>query len=126
MTDVWIAFTKSRPLSGCSIDVDGCEFYFAEVYVPMVSAGESPSNFEAILSKVKSELLENRLELADISALIRYEEDQWEIHSNSENDVNTFATLARLSESIVFSGFRSEEIEELTSYRYSISDLDYD
>ncbi|WP_148212503.1 hypothetical protein [Hahella chejuensis] len=78
------------------------------------------------MSKVKNALLENRLELADVSALIRYEEDQWEIHSDSENDVNAFAMLARLSESIVFSGFRSEEIEKLTSYRYSISDLDYD
>ncbi|WLQ11798.1 hypothetical protein O5O45_18895 [Hahella aquimaris] len=94
--------------------------------MPMVSVGESLPNFEAILSKVKSELLENRLELADVSTLIRYKEDQWEIHSGSENDVNAFATLARISESIVFSGFRSEEIEALTSYRYSISDLDYD
>ncbi|ABC28322.1 hypothetical protein HCH_01464 [Hahella chejuensis KCTC 2396] len=126
MTNIWIAFTKSRPLSGCSIDIDGCEFYFAEAYVPIISAEESLPNLEVIMSKVKNALLENRLELADVSALIRYEEDQWEIHSDSENDVNAFAMLARLSESIVFSGFRSEEIEKLTSYRYSISDLDYD
>jgi len=124
--DVWIAFTKSRPLEGCCIDFDGCEFYFADIYVSIETIPDKLVALGDITEMVRHSLEENCLELVDISMLVRYKNGEWKSRTNSFNDVNALAVKAKQSSEIVFSSFRSEEIEELQAYRYSIVEFDYE
>ena len=50
---VWILFSKSEPLDGCSIEMDGCRFCFTEAYVPVEAEEFGVTSFESILSRVK-------------------------------------------------------------------------
>jgi len=124
--DVWVVFTKSRPLEGCDIDFDGCEFYFVDIYVPVETTPDKLVALGDITEMVRHSLEESRLELADISMLVRYENGEWKSKANSCNDVNALALQAKESSEIVFSSFRSEEIEELQAYHHSIIESDYE
>ncbi|WP_308365372.1 MULTISPECIES: hypothetical protein [unclassified Microbulbifer] len=122
--DIWIVFSKSRPLPGCDLDFDGCEFYFCEAYVPVDTPNDPQIAFEEIIGKTRNELLNKRFDLVDISMIIRFDPSQWEVIGDSGNNVHKFAKSAEASQNITFSGFRSEEIEEETRYKYTISNLD--
>jgi len=124
--DVWIAFTKSKPLEGCRIDFDGCEFYFADIYIPIETTSDKLVVLGDITEMVRCSLEENRLELTDISMLVRYKNGEWKMNTNGPNDVNALATKAKQSSEIVFSSFRSEEIEELQTYHHSIIESGYE
>ncbi|NOY16656.1 MAG: hypothetical protein GXP23_06990 [Gammaproteobacteria bacterium] len=124
--DVWIAFTKNRPLEGCGIDFDGCEFYFTDICVPIEATPDKLVALGDIIEMVKCSLEESRLELVDISMLVRYKNGEWKTNTDSFNDINALAVKAGQSGKIVLSSFRSEEIEELQTYRHSIIESDYE
>lgn len=119
--DVWIVFTKSSPLEGCSIDIDGCDYYFAEAYVP-VDAGPILS-LDSIVNKVRDQLAKERLVLADISKCIRYQEKEWSSNSAPNAELHKGAKKSLVSGTIEFSGFRPEEIQELYQYSYEVGEL---
>ncbi|HTF95494.1 MAG TPA: hypothetical protein VL995_05120 [Cellvibrio sp.] len=114
--DVWIVFTKSSPLDGCSIDIDSCDYYFAEAYVPV---DVTPiRSLDSIINKVKDELAKARLALTDVSKCIRYKEDEWSADTAPNTEVRKMAKKSLAYGAIEFSGFRSEEIQELYQYAF--------
>ncbi|WP_160152312.1 hypothetical protein [Microbulbifer sp. ALW1] len=123
-TDIWIVFTKCHPLPGCDVDFDDCEFYFSEVFVPTSDSGDLLNTFEEILGKVRNGLLDKKFELIDVSKIIRFDQKQWEVIGDSGNDVIAHAKESASINEIVFSGFRSKEIEDETQYKHIISNLD--
>lgn len=120
---VWIVFTKSEPLDGCDIDIDGCDYYCAEAYVPIETSQIHTVSLESIVNRVKQALLDKRLTLVDISKCLRYNESEWDIDSEMEKEAHVLASKALSSESIMFSGFKSEEIEELCRYRHKMYEI---
>lgn len=120
--DVWIVFTKSSPLEGCSIDVDGRDYYFAEAYVPVDV--EPILSLDSIINKVKDVLAKERLVLVDISKCIRYNEQEWPADTAPSAEMHKGAKKSLASGAIEFSGFRSEEIQRLYQYSYSVNELD--
>jgi hypothetical protein len=120
---VWILFTKSEPLDGCSIDMDGCDFYFAEAYVPVDAEDFGITSFESILDRVKQSLLEDKLVLTDVSKCLRYNKEEWHFDSEMEKETHALAAKALSSGSIMFSGFKSEEIEELCRYHHGAREI---
>ncbi len=119
--DIWIVFTKSRPLAGCDIDFDDCEFYFSEVFVPTSGSGKQLNTFEEIIGKVRIGLLDKKFELSGISKIIPFNREQWEMLDDNGNDVIAHVKRAESSREVVFSGFRTEEIEEETRHKKIIS-----
>lgn len=117
---VWIVFTKSEALDGCSIDVDGCDFYFSEAYVPVDGEEFGVTSFESILNRVKKLLFDEKLVLTDVSKCLRYNEGEWGSDSDMEKSAHLLATSALSSGDIKFSSFRSEEIEDIYRYQHSI------
>lgn len=120
--NVWIVFTKSSPLESCSIDIDGCDFYFAEVYVPLEEAASR--SLDSVITRAKAALLDERLELVDVSKCIRYKEQEWSFDTPMNVEVHKLAKRALASGVVEFGGFRSEEIEELCEYHFSMNELD--
>ena len=124
--EVWVAFTKSRPLEGCGIDFDGSEFYFTSICVPVDETSDNLIDLGKIEELVKSSLLKKRLAIADISMLVRYKYGDWECKTDIFDDINKLAEKAMETGELAFSGFRPEEIEELQTYRHIIVDADYE
>ncbi|AMX01500.1 hypothetical protein [Microbulbifer thermotolerans] len=122
--NIWIAFIKSRPLPNCDFDFDGGDFFFCEAYVPIYQSERPQHIFEEIIRKSKEKLQDKNLEIVDISMITRFDQSQWEVEGNSGNNPHELAKLAKESNNIVFSGFRSEEIEEETKYIHRIINLD--
>ena len=121
--EVWIVFTKNSPLEGCSIDIDGCDFYFAEIYVPIeISSGTT--SFETIVNQAKNALAAERLVLVDVPKCVRYYEQEWTLDTAMNKEVHALAAQALASGEIQFGGFRPEEIEELCQYHLSMNELD--
>lgn len=120
---VWIIFTKSEALEGCSIDMDGCDYYFAEAYVPVNDGEFGLTSLESILSRVKQSLLDDKLVLADVSKCLRYKEEEWRSDSEMEKEVRVLAAKAFSSGVITFSSFKSEEIEELCRYHHGMDEI---
>ena len=119
MTDknIWIIFTKSKALDGCSIDIDGGEFYFTEVFVPSECIEDNPDSIKEMIGKTKQVLLNERLELTDISKSIRYQEDEWTEDTELNNEIQMTVKESIRSNQIKFNTFRSEEIQQ-TSRRF--------
>lgn len=122
--DIWIVFTKSRPLPGCDIDFDDCEFYFSEAFVPTSGSGELLNTFEEILRKVRNGLLDKKFELIDVSKIIRFDQKHWEVIDDNANELIAHAREFVSIKGIVFSGFRSEEVEGETKYKHIVSNPD--
>jgi hypothetical protein len=120
--EVWIVFTKNSPLEGCSIDIDGCDYYFAEAYVPVDVA--PILSLDSIINKVKDELAQERLVLTDVSKCIRYKEDEWSADTAPNAEVRKMAKKSLASGTVEFSGFRPEEIQELYQYTYNVRELE--
>lgn len=120
---VWIIFTKSEALDGCSIDFDGCNYYFAEAYVPIEEGELGNTSIASILDQVKEALLEDKLVLMDVLKCLRYKKDEWCADSEMEKEVHKLAAEAFSSGTITFSGFRSEEIQDLCRHQHKIYDI---
>ena len=122
--EVWIVFTKSKPLEGCSIDFDGCDFYFSEIYVPVVHDGHEMTSLEGIVNRAKDLLLEDRLMLSDVSKCFRYHKEHWGVNTEMNKAVHVNAARALSSNQVEVGEFRTEEIEALIEYRHSQKDMD--
>lgn len=120
---LWLTITKSRPLPGCEIDMDGCEFYFVDAFVPLDERLGADSIPNAI-SKVKSTLLENKLELAEVIQCVKFLPEEWIDQTESDESLHNLATKARESEKLVIGTFRSEEIQELYHYKHTIQEVE--
>lgn len=120
---VWIVFTKSKALDGCSIDMDRCDFYFSEIYVPADNEEIGAASLETILTRVKQSLLEDKLVLIDVSKCLRYRADEWPSETALDIAVHNLAERALTTGSIQFSSFRSEEIEALCRYKHKIFEI---
>jgi hypothetical protein len=121
--EVWIVFTKNSPLEVCSIDIDGCDFYFAEVYVP-IESNSGTTSLDTIINHAKDALAAERLVLVDVPKCVRYSEQEWTLDTAMNKEVHTLAKQALVSGAVQFGGFRSEEIEELCQYHLSMNELD--
>ena len=122
-TDIWFAITKSKPLPGCEIDMDDCEYYFADAFVPF----EPEAGANAIVSTInqaKDALLEKKFELAEVLLCAKFSADEWVDKTESIESLHELANKALKTSKIIFSGFRSEEIQELYSYRHSVQEID--
>lgn len=120
---VWIAITKSKPLPGCEIDVDGCEFYYADILVPL----KNDTNATAMVSVIKQAqeaLLEDKLELAEVLLCAKFLPEEWVDQTDGVEPLHELATKAVESQAIVFGGFRSEEIQELYQYKHTVQEMD--
>lgn len=120
---VWITITKSKPLPGCGIDMDGCDYYFADAFVPIKSDGGATAVVSA-MSQVGEALLEVRLELAEVLLCAKFSPDEWVDKTQSIESLHELASQALKAGKIVFSGFRSEEIQELYCYQHSVQEVD--
>jgi len=118
----WIITTQSRPLPGCEIDMDGCEFYFADVFLPVATGGGATALIEAI-NKVKEALLLDKLELADVLLCAHFKPEEWVDQSDSAESLHELASKASETNSIVFSSFRSEEIQQLYHYTHTLREI---
>src|SRR5690606_40315404 len=120
--DVWIALTKSRPLPGCEIDMDGCEFYFADSYLAM-DEEQRPVAIAVLAEKVKEALLSRKLELEEISLCARFVPEEWVDQTDSIETMHGLSNKALESNGVIFSGFRSEDIQELYHYHHTVKEL---
>lgn len=121
--NLWLTITKSRPLPGCDIDMDGCEFYFVDAFVALGKSLGADSIPNAI-SKVKSTLLEDKLELAEVIQCVKFSPEEWIDQTETDESLHDLATKALESDDVVFGSFRSEEIQELYHYKHTIQELD--
>ncbi|HEY6530600.1 MAG TPA: hypothetical protein VIZ65_18075 [Cellvibrionaceae bacterium] len=111
--EVWIVFTKNEALDDCSIDVDGCDYYFVEAFVP-VSASDASNQLDGIVKRVKAALAEDYLELKAVSKCLLYKPQEWQADTVLNKEINKYAQKAMATGLVEFGSFRSEEIEELT------------
>ena len=121
--NLWLTITKSRPLPGCEIDMDGCEFYFLDAFVPLDKSLGADSILNAI-STVKSTLLEDKLELAEVILCVKFSPEEWIDQTESDEPLHELAAKALESDDVVFGSFRSEEIQDLYHYKHTIQELD--
>lgn len=121
--EVWIVFTKCTPLDGCSIDIDGCEFYFVEAYIAVENTATGPSSLHAICNRANEALLDFKLELKDISKCLRYRAEEWISDTELNREVHALALKALSSDSVAFGGFKPEDIEALCRYQHSMEEL---
>ncbi len=121
--DVWVVFTRSKPLPGCPIDIDESKYYFSEVFVPLPE-GADWRQIAGIMVRVEQCLQESRLELIDVSKIIRYVENEWSEAVPMNAAIQALAEKSRVSEGVEISVFRSEEIEADCRYRHAVIELD--
>ena len=121
--NLWLTITKSRPLPGCEIDMDGCEFYFVDAFSPLDKNLGAESIPNAI-NKVKSALLEDKLELAEVIQCVKFSPEEWIDQTESDEPLHELAAKALESDDVVFGSFRSEEIQELYHYKHTTQELD--
>lgn len=93
--NVWIAATKSRALPGCGVDMDGCEFYFADVYV-VLSEEAGPTAVASVVEQVRQALAGKQLELAEVSLCARFVPEEWLDQTGSIESMHELANKARV------------------------------
>ena len=140
-------------MPGCSIDVDGSDFYFAECFVPLTffqskltqskptssntlthsSSSPAylsiPSSAQPIIQamnkaidKAKDKLLANQLELFFVSGCLCYQPEAWRGVNALTQELKANAEKAMNSGEVVLGEFRSEEIQALVNFQYSLAD----
>ncbi len=122
--EVWIVFTKSKALEGCSIDVGGCDFYYSEAYVPVGFDEQEVTSLETVINRAKEVLLEKRLVLSDVSKCLRYHKEDWDVDTVMNKEVHSVAAKALFTSKVEFGTFRSEEIEERVQCQHNLKELD--
>jgi len=115
---IWIVFTKSKALEGCPINIDGCDFYFAEAFVPVDRNEGEVDNIEQVIERTKQALLTEKLDLNDISKCIRYKEVEWSEGTNLNDEIRATADKALQTNEVEFNVFRSKEIQEDCVYTF--------
>ncbi|WKT61215.1 hypothetical protein Q2E61_03215 [Microbulbifer thermotolerans] len=118
---LWLVVTKSRPLPGCEIDMDGCEFYFADAFVS-IDRNRGVDSIPSAIDKVKIALLEDRLELAEVIQCVKFLPEDWVDQTESDESLHDLAIRASEIDDVVFSSFRSEEIQALYHYKYIVQE----
>lgn len=119
--NIWLTVTKSRALPGCEIDMDGCEFYFVDAFVSLDKSVGADSMPNAIC-KVKSTLLEDKLELAEVIQCVKFLPEEWIDQTEADESLHDLAIKALESDDVVFGTFRSEEIQELYHYKHTVQE----
>lgn len=120
--NVWVVVTKSRPLPGCEIDMDGCEFYFSDALVPLESDAGAAA-MVLVVNAVKEALLEDKLELADVLVCAQFKPEEWIDQTDAIESLHELATKSIKDQKVEFSGFRSEEIQALYHYKHLVQEI---
>ncbi|GAB2196366.1 hypothetical protein [Sessilibacter sp. MAH4] len=115
--------TKSRPLEGCDIDIDGCDFYFADAYISLSEEECGSKAVVTILDKVEKALQSAHLELVEVKMCARFFPEEWVDQTDSIDTMHSLANRALETEDVVFSSFRTEEIQELYQYHHPLMKL---
>lgn len=118
----WIITTQSRPLPGCEIAMDGCEFYFADAFFPVAPNGRVDALVEAI-GIVNDALKKDKLELTQVLFCAQFKPEEWVDKSGSVESLQALAARSVANNCLVFSSFRSEEIQKLYCYTYNVRDI---
>lgn len=121
--DLWLTITKSRPLPGCEIDMDGCEFYWVDAFVPL-DKNLGAESIPSAISKVKSTLLADKLELAEVMQCVKFLPEEWIDQTESDESLHDLAIKALESDDVVLGTFRSEEIQELYHYKHTVQEAE--
>jgi hypothetical protein len=122
LKQTWIVVTKSKPLEGCEIDFDGCDFYFADAYVALPKEMKSTQAIITALNKIEKVLEQDRLELTEIKLCAHFLPEEWIDQTDSIETMHALAASALETDDVVLSGFRSEEIQELYQYHHSVQE----
>ncbi len=120
----WITVTKSRPLEGCDIDIDGCDFYFADAYIALSEEECGSKAILTILDNVEKALQSDRLELVEVKMCARFFPEEWVDQTDSIDTMHSLANRALEAEDVVFSSFRSEEIQGLYQYHHTVNEIE--
>ncbi len=120
----WFAVTKSRPLDGCNIDIDGCDFYFADAYVAILEEACNARTLVIALDKIEKALQKEQLELSEVKICARFIPEEWVDQTDAIDTMHSLSNKALESEEVIFSGFRSEEIQDLYQYHHIISEVE--
>lgn len=120
----WIAFTKSRPLEGCSIDFDGGEFYYAELCIPLETQIDTLKSISEIINLSQKFLIADKLELVEISKIIKFAKDEWDANGDLNQEIITNALKSLDKAEIQVGSFRSEEIQEDSQLLISLQETE--
>lgn len=120
----WIVVTKSRPLDGCDIDIDGCDFYFADAYVSLPSEIAGIKAPISALEKVQKKLESDHLELVGVMICAQFLPEEWLDQTDGVYTMHELASSALDTEDVVIGGYRSEEIQELFLYHHNIREIE--
>lgn len=121
--NLWLIVAKSRPLPGCEINMDGGEYFFADAFVP-IDPNSGVTAIAAAITRISESLSEKKLELAEILLCAKFSADEWVDKTESIETLHQLANKAAAEGKIVFSGFRSEEIQALYHYKHTVQEND--
>ncbi|MCO1333112.1 hypothetical protein MO867_02045 [Microbulbifer sp. OS29] len=120
----WIVVTKSRPLEGCDIDIDGCEFYFADAYVSLPGEIGGAKALSSVLEKVQKKLEDDRFELAEVKMCMQFLPEEWVDQTDGVYPMHELASSSLDTDDVILGGYRSEEIQELFLYHHNVKELE--
>ncbi|WP_232426984.1 hypothetical protein WKI13_04315 [Teredinibacter turnerae] len=103
--------------------MDGCEFYFVDAFVTLDQSLGADSIPNAI-SKVKSTLLADKLELAEVIQCVKFLSEEWIDQTEADESLHDLATKALEGDDVVLGTFRSEEIQEFYHYKHTVQEAD--
>lgn len=115
--DIWIIFTRSSAMDGCPLDMDGSEYFYVEVFVPVENTTDSTEKLAGIIEQARIALLDEKFVLNDVSKCIRYIENEWTDDTDLNNEIRQTADKAVQADKLTFNVFRSEEIQEDCHYK---------
>lgn len=118
-----LVVSKSRPLPGCEIDMDGGEYFFADIFVP-IDSNSGGTAIATAITRVSEALLEKNLELVEVLLCAKFSAEEWVDKTESIETLHQLANKAAAEGKIVFSGFRSEEIQALYHYKHTVHEID--
>ncbi len=121
--DIWLVISKIKPIEGCTINHDGCEFYYVDGYVP-VDSNQSVKALELISNIIEKSLREKRLELVEILLCCKFKNENWIDNTAAPESIHDLASKSLELNSVQFGRFRSEEFQELYVYQHKVDELD--
>ncbi|WP_020409140.1 hypothetical protein [Hahella ganghwensis] len=121
--DVFLLSVKVRALEGSSIDMDGCEFYYVEIFVPVDSTLGFEQKIAVAIDSSKEVLSSDNLQLEEISKLLLFKEAEWKGEGEFNDELREEARKSLATGKVCKGAFRSEEIEEECEYSISLDDL---
>jgi len=110
---IWIVFTKSKALDGCSINIDGSDGNKNSIEV-----------ISYIFAEVKQALFEKKLVLSEISKCMHYTPDEWSGGSEMDIEIRRVAQIAVEINEITFNVFRTQDVQENFIYTFQVKELD--